>query len=65
MQWKIRIQTLINIAIKSKIRVNYIIIDILCCINYSINGFIKKTQKTPAKEIELARKRMIEVKKDD
>lgn len=30
-----------------------------------LNGFIKKTQKTPLKEIELARKRMIEVKKDE
>lgn len=30
-----------------------------------LNGFIKKTQKTPAREIELARKRMEEVKKND
>jgi phage-related protein len=29
----------------------------------ALHGFIKKTQKTPAAELELARKRMSEIKK--
>lgn len=30
-----------------------------------LSGFIKKTQKTPTEEIELARKRMQEIKNDE